>query len=156
MIEGFKISLLTVGKARHCPEQALFDHYARRLACQLVVREVEAGRKLPSRQARDREGGLLLAALPKGAKSIALDEGGRALTSQALADLLAQWRLEGQQELAFFIGGADGLSPAVRSAADRVIAFGPATWPHLLVRALLAEQLYRAQTILQGHPYHRA
>jgi 23S rRNA (pseudouridine1915-N3)-methyltransferase len=97
-----------------------------------------------------------LAAVPKGAVKVALDSQGVALSSEALADRLRAWRDGGASDLAFLIGGAGGLDPAVREAADLVLSLGPMTWPHILVRALLAEQLYRAQTILAGHPYHRA
>ena len=85
-----------------------------------------------------------------------MDERGRDLKSRELADRIGRWRDDGVQDLAFAIGGADGLSQAVRDRADLLLAFGRATWPHMLVRAMLAEQIYRAQTILSGHPYHRA
>lgn len=87
---------------------------------------------------------------------MALDERGRALGSAELAALLGGWRDAGVREARFLIGAADGLGDAERASADRLLAFGPATWPHLLARAMLAEQLYRATAILAGHPYHRA
>lgn len=87
---------------------------------------------------------------------MALDERGEALPSAELARRLGGWRDSGVREARFLIGGADGLSAAERASADWCLAFGPATWPHLMVRAMLAEQLYRAMTILAGHPYHRA
>ena len=86
---------------------------------------------------------------------MALDERGRDLTSVAFAERLGRWRDDGVRDLAFVIGGADGLAPAVRDRAALTLAFGRATWPHMLVRTMLAEQIYRAQTILTGHPYHR-
>jgi 23S rRNA (pseudouridine1915-N3)-methyltransferase len=95
------------------------------------------------------------AALPKGARLIALDERGKTLASGDFAALLGRWRDEGLGELAFAIGGAGGLDASLREAAALTLSFGPMTWPHLLTRALLAEQLYRAQSILTGHPYHR-
>lgn len=88
-------------------------------------------------------------------KTVALDEGGQALTSAAFAKLLGDWRDGGVREARFLIGAADGLTPEDRASADSVLSFGQATWPHLLVRAMLAEQLYRATTIVAGHPYHR-
>ena len=91
-----------------------------------------------------------------GAVTVALDERGTALSSAGLAARLGAWRDGGVRELRFLVGAADGLSDAERAGADLLLAFGPATWPHLLVRAMLAEQLYRAMTILAGHPYHRA
>lgn len=89
-------------------------------------------------------------------KTVLLDERGESLDSVAFAGLLAQWRDEGVREARFVIGGADGHAAAARASAERLLSFGPATWPHLLVRAMLAEQLYRATTILAGHPYHRS
>lgn len=89
------------------------------------------------------------------AKTIALDESGDALTSVALARLLEGWRDGGIREARFLIGAANGLTPAERARADKILSFGAATWPHLMVRAMLAEQLYRATTIIAGHPYHR-
>ena len=89
-------------------------------------------------------------------RTIALDEGGQQLTSTAFARLLEGWRDTGVREARFLIGAADGLAPSERADADLTIAFGTATWPHLIARALLLEQLYRATTIIAGHPYHRA
>ena len=98
----------------------------------------------------------MLAALPQGARVIALDETGRNLSSARFAEQIGRWRDAGGQDLAIVIGGAEGLAPALRDKADLVLALGTMTWPHLLVRGMIAEQLYRAQTILAGHPYHRA
>lgn len=103
-----------------------------------------------------REGKLLLDALPKGACLIALDERGKALDSAAFAALMARQADSGVADLAFAIGGADGHDEAVTARAERLLSLGPMTWPHMLVRALMAEQLFRAQSILTGHPYHRA
>lgn len=102
-----------------------------------------------------REAELILAAVPPGALLVALDERGRPWSSRELAERLAAWRDRGVTTLAFAIGGADGLGPAVIERADAVVSLGAMTWPHLLVRSLLLEQLYRAQQILAGHPYHR-
>jgi len=104
---------------------------------------------------KEQEGELLLAALPRGAKVIALDEIGKTMTSRDFATLLGRWQDDGAQDLAFMIGGADGLSEAARDAADVILSLGRMTWPHMLVRGLLAEQLFRAESILAGHPYHR-
>lgn len=106
-------------------------------------------------EVRRREGAALLAALPEGAMAIAMDLGGHAPDSEGLAALLARWEESGRS-LAFLIGGAEGLDPAVLARADQRLSLGPMTWPHFLVRGLLAEQLYRAQAIRTGHPYHRA
>ena len=102
-----------------------------------------------------REAELILAAVPPGAVLVALDERGRSWSSRELADRLAAWRDRGAATLAFAIGGANGLGPAVIEHADAVLSLGAMTWPHLMVRSLLLEQVYRAQQILAGHPYHR-
>ena len=96
------------------------------------------------------------AATEKGATIVALDERGRAEPSEAFAKRLGHWRDAGVGDIAFLIGGAGGLAPEIRESAAHTLAFGPATWPHMLARVMLAEQLYRAVTILSGHPYHRA
>ena len=88
--------------------------------------------------------------------TVVLDERGASLTSTALADKLGRWRDEGVREVRFLIGAADGHDEATRQSADLLLSLGPATWPHLLVRAMLAEQLFRATSILAGHPYHRS
>ena len=100
------------------------------------------------------EAGMLRAALPEGIV-IALDEHGKTMPSAAFAQQLGRWRDDGRQAVSFVIGGADGLDPAFVKAADLTLSFSPLTWPHQLVRIMLAEQLYRATTILSGHPYHR-
>jgi len=110
---------------------------------------------LPAAALKAREAQLILEALPAGARLIALDEGGALWSSRALSERLAAWRDQGVAELAFAIGGADGLGAAVFDRADATLSLGPMTWPHLLVRGMLLEQLYRAQQILAGHPYHR-
>ena len=106
-------------------------------------------------QLKAREAELILASLPAGALLVALDERGQSWSSRELAERLAGWRDRGAAALAFAIGGADGLAPAVIERADTVVSLGAMTWPHLMVRSLLLEQLYRAQQILAGHPYHR-
>ncbi|MBL6957580.1 MAG: 23S rRNA (pseudouridine(1915)-N(3))-methyltransferase RlmH, partial [Rhodospirillales bacterium] len=100
-------------------------------------------------------GELLLGAVPKGAAAVVLDETGKNLGSRAFAEKLSRWRDDGRRDAAFLIGGADGHDGAVLKAADLVLSFGSLTWPHMLVRGMLAEQLFRAQSILSGHPYHR-
>lgn len=116
----------------------------------LEVSEVDARGGGPAAEAA-----LLRRAVPEGAATVALDERGRTMGSRDLAALLARWRDEGVPEGAFLIGGADGLPPDLTAGADRVLSLGPMVWPHRLVRAMLAEQLYRAASILAGTPYHR-
>jgi 23S rRNA (pseudouridine1915-N3)-methyltransferase len=102
-----------------------------------------------------REAELILAAMPSGARLVALDQRGAEWSSRELAGRIGKWRDGGTGDLAFAIGGAEGLGSAVVERADSVLSLGAMTWPHLLVRCMLLEQLYRAQQILAGHPYHR-
>jgi 23S rRNA (pseudouridine1915-N3)-methyltransferase len=117
--------------------------------------ELEEKRRLPPTELKEREARLILDAAPSGARLVALDERGDTWSSRAFADRLAAWRDGGTAALAFAIGGAEGLGSAVIARADAVMSLGPMTWPHLLARSMLLEQLYRAQQILAGHPYHR-
>jgi 23S rRNA (pseudouridine1915-N3)-methyltransferase len=149
------VHLIAVGKLKSGPHAALARHYAERLTLPITLRDVEEKRPLPPAELKAREGALLLAALPKGATSVALDERGKMLTSDAFAARLGRWRDGGVADLAFLIGGVEGLAETVRQQAELVLSLGPMTWPHLLVRGMLLEQLYRAQQILAGHPYHR-
>jgi len=151
-----RIWVIAVGRLKAGPEQALVRHYVGRINWPLEMREVEEKRPLSVGELREREGALLLATLPERSTVVALDARGKALTSEAFATEMARWREGGLADLAFVIGGADGLSEAVRRRAKRVLSLGAMTWPHLLVRGMLLEQLYRAQQILAGHPYHRA
>lgn len=150
-----KLWLAAVGRARGGPARDLFDEYAGRLTWPFTLREVEVKKRLSSDELKRQEADLLLAAVPAGATIVALDERGRMLDSSAFAHKIGQWRDSGVGDLAFLIGGADGHGEAVRQRADVLMAFGPMTWPHMLVRGMLTEQLYRAQQILAGHPYHR-
>lgn len=151
-----RITILAVGRLKAGPERDLFDLYMGRLRWPVTVKEVEERRKLPAAARKRREAELLAAARPAGNRLVALDEAGTQLSSAALAKRLGAWQDGGAPGVAFAIGGADGLDDALCESADLVMSFGAATWPHLLVRAMLAEQLYRAQQILAGHPYHRA
>ena len=146
--------LIAVGKLRPGPERELFDRYAARLRPALTVTEVPEGAGAPA-EAKRREAASLLQALPPQGWAVALDEGGAPVSSPDLARLLERWRTLGRAPC-FLIGGADGLDGAVTSRADHLLSLGALTWPHMLVRVLLAEQLYRAQSIASGHPYHRA
>ncbi len=110
---------------------------------------------MPPALLKTREAELILGALPAGARLVALDRGGGAWSSRDFAERLALWRDRGSGVIAFAIGGAEGLGAAVIDRADEVLSLGALTWPHFLVRGMLLEQLYRAQQILAGHPYHR-
>ena len=120
-----------------------------------AIVEVDERRSLPPVQLKAREGELILGALPAGVPLVALDERGVQWSSRILAERIAAWRDRGSPELAFAVGGADGLHSTVLDRADVTLSLGSMTWPHLLVRGMLLEQLYRAQQILAGHPYHR-
>lgn len=139
------------------PERQLYEHYAGRLRPppRLIEIEPRGTAALAAAERRAREAEALLAKVPAGTPVVALSEDGRALSSREIAAKLAEFRDTGVRETAFLIGGADGLDAAVKERADLVLSLGPATWPHLLCRALIAEQLYRAACILEGHPYHR-
>ena len=151
-----KITIIAVGRARAGPERDLLDTYKKRLPWALDIVEVEEKRPITGAALQDSEGTLLLARVPAGALVVALDERGKALDSPAFADQLGRWRDDGRATVAFLIGGADGHSPVVRERADLLLALGKLTWPHMLVRPMLVEQLYRAWSILHNHPYHRA
>ncbi|MEX2518487.1 MAG: 23S rRNA (pseudouridine(1915)-N(3))-methyltransferase RlmH [Paracoccaceae bacterium] len=151
-----RVAVLAIGRQKGGPEAALtagwlarFDAAGRALGLgPASLREIEDKK-------RAGESRLLLDALPDGAFAVALDERGEAISSRDFAALLAAKRDEGRRDFAFMIGGADGHSDALRGRADRLLGFGPMVWPHMLARAMLSEQLYRAASILSGAPYHR-
>ena len=150
-----KSSIIAIGRWRRGPERDLFEHYAKRLSPPLELREFEERKKFPLDQLKNKEAALLLSAVPKGARVVVLDGSGKALSSVALAKRISDWRDTGTRQIAWLIGGADGHGKTALQAADLSLSLGHQTWPHLLVRAMLAEQLFRAQSILFGHPYHR-
>ncbi len=154
-----KLSIIAVGRAGKGPEAELVDDYLSRLTKAGRTLGLTAGpvREVEDRKGKGREGEatLLRAAIPEGSYKIALDERGRVLTSPDFAKHIALIRDRGVRDCVFLIGGADGLAPELRDEADLVLSFGRMVWPHMLARAMLAEQLYRAATILAGGPYHR-
>jgi 23S rRNA (pseudouridine1915-N3)-methyltransferase len=150
-----RIVIAAVGKFRREPERELYEAFVKRISWPITLKEVEERDPLPAPQRKAREAAKLLAALPDGATVVALDEAGKALSSAGFAKRIEGWRDAGTGDLAFVIGGADGLDASVLERAQLTLSLGPMTWPHMMVRALLAEQLYRAQSILAGHPYHR-
>jgi len=136
------LHIVARGKIGRSPEAELVERYLKRISWPTKVTELpDKGGKVPD--------------LPPSSISIILDERGKALTSMQLAEQLGRWRDDGKREARFMIGAADGHDEAQRSGADLLLSFGSATWPHLLARAMLAEQLFRATSILAGHPYHR-
>ena len=158
-----RLTLIGVGRLKAGPERELFARYFKRAAdlgraqgvAAVELREIDESR---ARRAEDRcaeEARAIRAAVPKGAWLTLLDEGGAALTSRQWADEIGRARDGGVAAYALAIGGPDGLDPSLKTEARGLVAFGAMTWPHQLVRAMAAEQLYRALSILSGHPYHR-
>ena len=151
-----ELLVLAVGRSRDAPINALFAEYARRCPWPIRLIELQPRGIVPPERRKEAEAALLLGAVPAGAAVVALDERGRDLASDDLALQLGTWRDGGRRTVAFLIGGPDGLAESILGAAELRLAFGRMTWPHRLVRVMLAEQLYRAHSILAGHPYHRA
>jgi 23S rRNA (pseudouridine1915-N3)-methyltransferase len=147
------LRLIAVGRLRDGPEAELFARYNARLRTKLVLTEIAEARGAPA-EVRQREAAAVLAAVPGQAFVVALDAGGSAADSEELAQLLERW-LATSRSVCFVVGGAEGLGPAVLQRADYVLSLGRMTWPHFLVRPMLAEQVYRARSIAAGHPYHR-
>jgi 23S rRNA (pseudouridine1915-N3)-methyltransferase len=137
-----RLHIIARGKIGRSPEAELVDRYLKRLNWPLKLTELpDRGGNLPP--------------VERNSRTVLLDEKGEQIPSSELAKMLERWRDEGVAEVRFCLGAADGFDDADRAAADKLIAFGRATWPHLMARAMLAEQLYRATSILANHPYHR-
>lgn len=153
-----KITLLAVGLSKSGPEHDLIHEYAGRFSAMsgqlglsgLDILTVKSGGGLA------REGERILTKLPENARILRLDEHGPSWPSVKLAQKIAHWRDDGERSLVFLIGGAEGYSDAVKAATPKTLAFGPQTWPHMMVRVMIAEQVYRAASILAGTPYHKA
>lgn len=149
-----KLSLLAIGKARGV-EAEWCAEYLKRLGSDVVVREFAASKSLPPAETQRAEAQLLLKALPPKAFVVLLDERGKDMTSRDFAAKLSTWQEQGHADLAFLIGGADGVTDEIRAKANFTLGFGRLTWPHRLVRVMVLEQIYRARQIIAGHPYHR-
>ena len=151
-----KIIIAAIGKLnKKSPEQVLIDGYITKTRWPIKVEELIEKKALNGRELQEAEGALLLGQVPAGYRIVALDERGEEPSSRAFAQKIARWRDEGTPGIAFLIGGADGHADIVRQKADWLLSFGRMTLPHFLARAVLTEQIYRAKTILDGHPYHR-
>lgn len=159
-----RVMVIAVGRLKSGPERELVDRYSQRfldLSRRLGFRGLEI-HEVPESRAQDtpvrmaEEAAAIARLIPEGAVAVALDEKGKTLPSTAFAEQLGRWRDESTANIVFVIGGADGLSPELRRRLQMTLAFGSATWPHQMVRIMLLEQIYRAATILAGHPYHRA
>jgi 23S rRNA (pseudouridine1915-N3)-methyltransferase len=146
--------VIAIGRSRSGPEAELFARYSTRIRPALTLTELPDG-KGASAEIKRREGDALLAAIPDQAFVVALDLGGEILDSETFAVRMESW-LGSSRPVTFLIGGAEGLDAPVFTRADFTLSLGRLTWPHLLVRAMLAEQIYRARSISAGHPYHRS
>lgn len=144
-----KASVIAIGKCKKSsPEAAIINEYIKRSSWQISIKEQDN-----SSQAEEAK--FLTENIPHGAKIIVLDERGVNIKSTELADIISKWQLNGTSEICFLIGGADGHLQTTRDRADLILSFGKLTLPHMLMRAVLSEQIYRIQTIISGHPYHR-
>jgi 23S rRNA (pseudouridine1915-N3)-methyltransferase len=144
-----KVTIIAIGKTKKgSPEQLLVDEYVKRSGWQVLIKEKDNSNQLD-------EAKFLQGSIPNGAKVIVLDERGENLKSIELAAKIENWQVSGISEICFIIGGADGHLDETRKKADLVLSFGKLTLPHMLMRAVLAEQIYRAEKIIEGHPYHR-
>jgi 23S rRNA (pseudouridine1915-N3)-methyltransferase len=158
-----RIGILAVGRMKQGPERELVSRYLERAGASgkslgltnFTVAETNESRAGSAAARKTEEARAIAALLPPAGLVVALDERGKTLGSEDFAHRLARWRDDGKPALSFVIGGADGLDSAFVKAADLTLSFSPLTWPHQLARIMLAEQLYRATTILSGHPYHR-
>ncbi|EUK17559.1 23S rRNA (pseudouridine(1915)-N(3))-methyltransferase RlmH [Commensalibacter papalotli (ex Servin-Garciduenas et al. 2014)] len=146
-------SIIAVGKMRQKAELELVDRYAKRIRPKLSIIEVGEAKGGPE-ETKYKETQALLSAVPNRSVVISLDEGGKNYSSLVFANIMQKW-IDESRPISFLIGGAEGLHHAAIQRSDLVLSLGSLTWPHMLVRILLAEQIYRAQSILQGHPYHR-
>ena len=144
-----KIYILAIGKCKkNSPESLIIDEYVKRSGWDIIIKEKDNSNQ-------EDEAKFLERSIPLGAKVIVLDERGENLKSQELAKKIENWQLSGCSEICFLIGGADGHLESTRKKANLVLSFGKLTLPHILMRAVLSEQIYRIQTIINGHPYHR-
>ncbi len=144
-----KATIIAIGKCRkNSPEKQLIDEYIKRSGWEVTIKEHDNA-------SQEEEAKFLLSSIPAGAKAVVLDERGENMKSLELAAKAEKWMLDGCSEICFLIGGADGHLPSTRERTDLLLSFGRLTLPHMLMRAVLAEQIYRIQTIISHHPYHR-
>lgn len=150
-----KINLIVIGQLKEGPELDLINKYKKRLQWKLTIKELVVKKKLSGEELKVAEAELIKSALIPSVPLIALDERGEKLTSQQFAKEVQRLQVQGYSELNFCIGGAGGLDQSIRDRAAWLLSFGAMTWPHMLVRVMIVEQLYRGQQILAGHPYHK-
>ncbi len=158
-----RVGIVAIGRMKQGPERELVARYLERAIgvgkslglTSFAVSEINESRAASAAARKTEEAKAIAAQLPDSSLVVALDERGKTLGSDDFARRIGRWRDDGKAALNFVIGGADGLDPAFVGKADLTLSFSPLTWPHQLVRIMLCEQLYRATTILSGHPYHR-
>lgn len=151
-----QIIISAIGKLKkNTPEDLLIQDYLKKTKWSVAIKEYEEKRALPTDLLKESESSLLLSSVPQGSKIIALDEKGKTPSSREFALILGKWIDEGVPSISFLIGGANGHSDCLKERADYKLSFGRMTLPHMLARVVLAEQIYRAKTILDGHPYHK-
>lgn len=144
-----KVTITAIGKCKkNSPEAMIIEEYVKRSGWDIVIKEKD-------NSTQEDEARFLQSSIPHGAKVIVLDERGENMKSIDLAKKVENWQINGCSELCFLIGGADGHLQSTRDKADLLLSFGKLTLPHMLMRAVLSEQIYRIQTIIQHHPYHR-
>jgi 23S rRNA (pseudouridine1915-N3)-methyltransferase len=151
-----KINILSIGKfKKNSNFEQIFNEYKKRIPWKVSLKELLANKKLSGESLKKIEGEKLLQNTNTKGKVISLDERGKIITSTEFANLIKSYQLNGISNIDFIIGGADGLSEEVRKKSDYVLSFGKMVFPHLMIRTMLIEQIYRASTILSGHPYHK-
>lgn len=152
-----RITILSIGKFENSPHKAVFEHYLKRLKWKIELKEIELKNsdKLTSAQRKQGEGELILKNLKPNSKIIICDERGQQFASKDFAKILADFAVKGNSDFTFIIGGCDGLWEEILNSSNLKISFGKITFPHLMLRSVLIEQLYRAFSIINNHPYHR-
>jgi 23S rRNA (pseudouridine1915-N3)-methyltransferase len=151
-----RVLIIAVGRGKRDPTAPLIEEYLKRLPWRTEFKEVEVRGRMNAGERQARECKLLLEALPESGLTVALDRSGKSVTSEGFAKRLQEWQNRALPIITFLIGGADGFEKSILERSNEIISLGAMTWPHMLVRVMLAEQLYRASSILSGHPYHRA
>jgi 23S rRNA (pseudouridine1915-N3)-methyltransferase len=150
-----RITILAVGKIRNSVFNQLYELYVKRLRWEIILYEIESHNKKSGEEQQKDESMRLITLIPSDACVITLDERGKLLSSRELASWVEQKIEEGTKDICLIIGGPNGLGPDILFKSNLILALGRATWPHLMVRGMIAEQIYRVQQILSGHPYHR-
>lgn len=150
-----KIRINAVGRAKQTPLSTIFNDYISRLPWKVTLKEIETHGRLVAQEQQRKECSALIKDVPDKGFTIALDSRGERLSSEEFAMYISGKQDDGVPDLFFLIGGSEGIDNHLLTRANKILSFGDMTWPHMMVRIMLAEQLYRASTIISGHPYHR-